>query len=93
VTHVFRKFWHLPRDAAIAAITLYQATLSPDHGPLKGLHPYGYCRHEPTCSMFAKKMLEQRGLVLGMIRSIARVLTCHPWKKVSPGKFAKIIDV
>lgn len=75
--------WHLPRRALIALITLYQRTLSPDHGPLRHLHPYGFCRHHPTCSQYAKEVLQSRGFVIGSLLSIARVLTCTPWKTPS----------
>ncbi len=73
--------WHLPRMFLIGIITLYQRTLSPDHGPLKGLHPYGFCRHEPTCSMYAKNTLKERGAAMGMILSVKRMLCCNPWTK------------
>ncbi len=73
-------------------LRLYQMTLSPDHGPLKGLHPYGYCRHEPTCSMYGIQMLDQRGLIIGSILLIRRVLSCHPWKKPSPEKMMGLLN-
>lgn len=85
------QIWHAPRRLLIVLLTAYQQTLSPDHGPLKGLYPYGYCRHEPTCSQYGKEVLEKRGVVIGLILLIGRVLTCHPWKKPSEEKIQKTI--
>ena len=75
------RFARWPRILGIALIRIYQNTFSPDHGPLRHLHPYGYCRHSPTCSMYAIEQLEQRGLLLGSFLSMKRLLSCHPWKK------------
>jgi putative component of membrane protein insertase Oxa1/YidC/SpoIIIJ protein YidD len=84
--------WLLPRRAAILGVTAYQHTLSPDHGPLKGLYTYGYCRHEPTCSVYAKEQLKRRGFVAGSVWAIARLLTCHPWRKISPEKMQAVLE-
>jgi putative component of membrane protein insertase Oxa1/YidC/SpoIIIJ protein YidD len=79
-----------PRDIAVGLINFYQGTLSPDHGPLKDLYPYGYCRHEPTCSEYAKRAITDRGLFVSLLPIVGRVLTCHPWKKISPEKILKV---
>ena len=71
----------LPRTLLTGAITLYQRTLSPDHGPLRHLWRYGYCRHEPTCSEYGKLVIMERGVVGGGILTVRRLLTCHPWRK------------
>ena len=91
IPRILLAIWLLPRTIAIAAISLYQATLSPDHGLLKPLHPYGFCRHEPTCSEYAKKMLRERGLVIGMSLGIWRILHCAPWTKPDDAKIRKVI--
>jgi putative membrane protein insertion efficiency factor len=93
VKHPLTTLWLLPRRAAVLLVRGYQQTLSPDHGPLKGLHPYGYCRHEPTCSMYAREMLEKRGFVIGSILSLGRLLTCHPWRKPSDAKIRKTLGL
>ncbi|MBI2607334.1 MAG: membrane protein insertion efficiency factor YidD [Candidatus Doudnabacteria bacterium] len=69
----------------IGLILLYQRTLSPDHGPLKSRYPYGYCKFHPTCSMYAKEVLEKQALV-GIPRIVLRVLRCNPWTdpKIDP---------
>lgn len=81
-----KLFLRLPRRALIACVDLYQATLSPDHGPLRHLHPYGYCRHEPTCSAYAKIVIEGKGALVGSLLAARRLLSCHPWKEPSPEK-------
>ena len=74
-------------------IEFYQNTLSPDHGPLHYLYPYGYCRHEPTCSMYAKEIIGKRGVIVGGLLASGRVLTCVPWKKPSEKKIRKMLGV
>ena len=83
----------LPRNLIVIIITGYQRTLSPDHGPLKALYPYGYCRHSPTCSMYAKKVIGERGVIIGGLLSIKRLLTCYPWKKLSDEKIRDLMDL
>lgn len=72
---------NFPRRIFLGLIALYQSTLSPDHGPLRHLYPYGYCRHHPTCSEFGRQVITQHGVILGMPRLMRRVVSCHPWKK------------
>ena len=62
-----------------ALIRSYQRTLSLDHGPLRRLFPYGYCRFHPTCSEYAIQSLERHGLLKGLWKSLLRLLRCHPW--------------
>ena len=80
----------LTRGLIIAAVRLYQHTLSPDHGPLRGLHPYGYCRHEPTCSQHAIERIEHDGIWRGTPKIIARLLSCHPWAPLTDAKRAAL---
>ena len=84
------RFWHFPRKTIVALITLYQHTLSPDHGPLRHLYTYGYCRHSPTCSEFGKQAILSRGVIIGGIMTIGRVITCTPWRKPSPERIMEI---
>lgn len=72
----------LPRNLIVVLITGYQKTLSPDHGPLKHLYAYGYCRHSPTCSQYAKEQIQRRGIFIGGALSMKRLLSCHPWKRI-----------
>jgi len=72
-------------------IRLYQHTLSPDHGPLKSLYRYGYCRHSPTCSKYAVDVLQQRSLPIALFLITKRLLSCHPWKKPSKERILEAI--
>ncbi|MEI7497995.1 MAG: membrane protein insertion efficiency factor YidD [Candidatus Falkowbacteria bacterium] len=72
---------HLPRYIAIQGIRFYQKTLSFDHGWLKALYPYGYCRFKPTCSEYAIESLTKHGLIKGGFRAFWRVVRCNPWNK------------
>jgi len=92
VRTLFLTLWHLPRDVSILVLRGYQATLSPDHGPLRYLYKYGYCRHEPTCSQYAIEKYRMRGFLLGSLLTLGRVLTCHPWRKPSDEKMRKLAE-
>lgn len=91
--HQLRSLWHLPRNLLAGAIALYQYTLSPDHGPLRHMHPYGFCRHEPTCSMYGKHVILQRGVIIGLLLATRRVLSCHPWRELDEEKIMKIMTM
>jgi uncharacterized protein len=62
----------------VAAIEVYQATLSPLLGA-SGVK----CRFEPSCSHYAVAVLERYGAVGGTWRAAWRVLRCNPW--TAPG--------
>lgn len=62
----------------IKLITLYQKTLSPDHGLMRNSHPYGFCRYYPSCSEYAKLSIEKNGLLIGIIKSVWRIMRCNP---------------
>ncbi len=93
VKQLLRFLWDSPRNLAIGVIHAYQMTLSPDHGPLKGLHPYGFCRHEPTCSQYSKRAMREHGFVIGSLLLVKRLLSCHPWKKPDEAKVRKMLGV
>ena len=63
---------------ASALISLYQQTLSPDHGWLRVCFPYGVCRFHPTCSQYAKEALARYGLIRGGAMALGRIARCHP---------------
>ena len=54
----------------IAAVRLYQATLSPLIGR--------QCRFQPTCSNYFIEALERNGLFRGTLLGLWRILRCHP---------------
>lgn len=73
----------MPRSFFIVVLDLvlrvYQATLSPDHGPLRAFFPGGVCRYEPTCSHYARNALREHGVIRGLSLALRRVLRCHPF--------------
>ena len=66
-----RLVWHLPRLLLIAAVRVYQWTLSPIVGR--------YCRFEPTCSNYFIGAVEKHGAVMGSCKGVARICRCHPF--------------
>ena len=71
-------FSQLPRKAACALIRLYQKTLSFDHGPLRRLFPYGYCRYYPTCSEYGYQAINKYGALRGGFMALWRIIRCNP---------------
>ncbi len=64
----------LAARAAIAAVHLYQATLS------RLFAAAGVtCRFDPTCSHYGEAVLRRYGLVRGGWMAAKRVLRCGPW--------------
>jgi uncharacterized protein len=61
----------------LAVVLFYQKTLSPDHGLLKALYPWGYCKFYPTCSQYAVLVLRDKGLI-GIPKILKRVASCTP---------------
>lgn len=65
----------------VALITLYQNTLSPDHGWFKARYPHGYCRFYPSCSQYAIDALKTKGIIRGIGSTIYRLLRCNPFHR------------
>ncbi|MEJ0021641.1 MAG: membrane protein insertion efficiency factor YidD [Candidatus Doudnabacteria bacterium] len=55
----------------------YQKTISPDHGFISKLFPYGYCKFYPSCSAYADAVLKQQGII-GLPKIIRRIISCRP---------------
>jgi len=55
----------------IKLVQVYQVILSPL------LHPS--CRFYPTCSQYVIDAIEKRGILIGIIKGVWRVLRCHPF--------------
>lgn len=77
--NIFKHIISIPRYIVMAFIFLYQKTLSPDHGPLKHLHPHGFCRFYPTCSEYGYQVIKKRGILIGIPKTIWRIVRCNPW--------------
>lgn len=87
-----RHIWYLPRNTIVLLLHAYQTTLSPDHGPLRHLYEYGYCRHTPTCSRYAIDAVQRRGALVGSLMTFKRVITCHPWRTPSDEKILRTLE-
>lgn len=82
----------IPRRLFASLITLYQKVLSPDHGIPRVLFPYGFCPQHPTCSEYGKKVILERGVIVGGALALKRTLSCHPWRRVSDEKLRKLAE-
>ncbi len=61
----------VPRNAGLAVLHGYRATIS---------HLYGdVCKYYPSCSAYAVGAVQQHGLVRGVGLTAARLARCHPW--------------
>lgn len=66
----------LPTRTALAAIRVYQLTLSPFIGQ--------QCRFHPTCSHYASEAIARFGVLRGSWLALRRLGRCHPFH---PGGF------
>lgn len=69
------------RTVFLGAIKVYQHTLSPDHGPLSKLFPYGYCKYQPSCSQYTYEAIKKNGSISGVVMGAWRILRCNPFSK------------
>ncbi len=74
-------FRYFPRFLVISIIKLYQKTLSLDHGPLRHIFPYGFCRFKPTCSQYGLEAVQKHGIFKGGFLTIKRIIRCNPFNK------------
>ncbi len=61
----------LPRNALLAVLHGYRATISPTYGDV--------CKYYPSCSAYAVGAVQQHGAVKGSALTVARLARCHPW--------------
>ena len=64
----------LSARGADALIGAYQATVSPLLARV-GVR----CRFQPTCSEYTRTTIRDRGLAVGGLRSLVRLVRCGPW--------------
>ena len=55
----------------IKFIKIYKYLVSPMIGPS--------CRYLPTCSDYSVEALKTYGFVKGLLLSLKRIMSCHPW--------------
>ena len=65
------QFNRILREFVCALIYAYQALIAPLLGPC--------CRFYPSCSEYAVMAVRQRGLMVGFLLIVGRLLRCHPW--------------
>jgi putative membrane protein insertion efficiency factor len=58
------------RTVVVGAVRFYQVVVSPWLPPA--------CRFTPTCSQYAVEAIEHYGVCRGALRSLSRLLRCHP---------------
>ena len=63
----------LPRNACIAVLDGYRATISPLYGDV--------CRYYPSCSRYTLTAIQEHGVVRGVWLGAKRLVRCHPWAK------------
>jgi uncharacterized protein len=59
------------RRILMAAIRVYQWTVSPLLGPC--------CRFHPSCSCYTHEAIERHGAIRGLWLGVRRLLRCHPF--------------
>ncbi len=74
--------WLLPRNAFLLFIMGWRKAISPLYGDV--------CRYYPTCSSYGLQQVQQRGLILGAVLTLWRILRCNPFSaggidEVKPG--------
>ena len=67
----------LTTRAALGAIHVYQATLSPLYARAGAI-----CRFKPTCSHYGETVVREFGVVRGGWMAFKRVLRCGPWTQL-----------
>ena len=55
----------------IAFLLGYRKLISPLYGDV--------CRYYPTCSAYGLGQIQQRGVVVGSVLTVWRILRCNPW--------------
>ena len=56
----------------LAPVRFYQRVVSP-------LKPVPTCRFVPTCSQYAIEAVERRGVLIGTLKALWRLLRCNPF--------------
>ena len=63
-----------PRFAAIGAVAIYRAAISPAIHAING----PACRFEPSCSVYARDAIAEYGMIRGVAMAIWRLARCNP---------------
>ena len=71
----------------ILTLSIYQKTLSFDHGPVAKVFPFWGCRFHPSCSQYTILAIDKHGILRGLYLGAKRLSRCHPW---NPGGYDPI---
>jgi len=70
---------NIANQILIGSLTLYQKTLSPDHGLVSAFFPNGVCRYQVTCSEYMIEKIKENGAIVGLLKGTGRILSCNPF--------------
>ncbi len=69
------------KKVILQLITVYQKTISLDHGVFSKVYSRRLCRFHPTCSEYMFTAVERYGAMRGMWMGTKRIGRCHPWNE------------
>ncbi len=58
---------------AVVAIRFYKRFISPLFPPV--------CRYTPTCSSYMMEAIQKKGLGVGLLKGLWRILRCNPFSR------------
>ncbi len=67
---MFKEIVKIMERGVVLAIKSYQMTR---------VFRSSCCRFYPSCSEYAVQAIEKRGVFMGLVRTGARLVKCHPW--------------
>lgn len=70
---VLESIWLAPRNLVILLLKGYRKAISPLYGDV--------CRYYPSCSSYGLGQIQQRGVILGSLLTVWRIIRCNPWSK------------
>ncbi|CAB4638163.1 unannotated protein [freshwater metagenome] len=65
--------WLVPRNLVIGFLKLYRKLISPLYGDV--------CRYYPSCSAYGLGQIQQRGVLVGAVYTVGRIVRCNPWSQ------------
>lgn len=81
MSRILQHIWLTPRNILILLIMGYRKVISPLYGDV--------CRYYPTCSAYGLGQIQQRGVVLGSVLTLWRIVRCNPWSQGGIDKVAE----
>jgi putative membrane protein insertion efficiency factor len=73
------------KNLVLSSIRFYQKYLRSNNPMLKSLFlTDSGCRFVPTCSEYAYEAIDKYGILVGLFKSLKRIMRCHPLSKGGP---------